>query len=160
METCVRTKIAFLNSVKFTGKISTEQTGRSPVTSSRGRKYLVVLYNHDSNAIITEPLKLRSEHELICAYSALHTHLSNRGLTPHTQIINNKCPAGLKQVMRNAGVAFQLVPLHLHRTNAAERAIASYKDHLIAGLSSCNSSFPLHIWYRLIPQATLTLNLV
>ena len=74
METCVRTKIAFLNSVKVTGKISTEQTGRSPVTSSRGRKYLVVLYNHDSNAIITEPLKLRSKHELICAYSALHTH--------------------------------------------------------------------------------------
>ena len=44
--------------------------------------------------------------------------------------------------MQNSGVTFQLVPPHLHRTNAAERAINTYKDDLISGLSSCNPSFP------------------
>ena len=52
--------------------------------------------------------------------------------------------------MQNAGLTFQLVPPHQHRTNAAVRAITIYKDHLIAGLSSCNTSFLLHLWDRLI----------
>ena len=152
--------MAFLKSIEVTGNISTDQTGRFPVTSSRGSKYRIVLYDHDSNAIIAEPLKLRSEHELIRAYSALHTHLSNRGLAPQVQMLDNKCLAGLKQVMQNAGVAFQLVPPQLHRNNAAECAIATYKDHLISGISSCDPSFPMHLWDRLTPQATLTLNML
>ena len=52
------------------------------------------------------------------------------------------------------------MPPYLHRTNAAERAIQTYKDHLIAGLSSCDPNVPLHLWDRLIPHATLTLNLL
>ena len=35
-------------------KVSKDQTGRFPVTSSRSSKYLMVLYDHDSNAIILE----------------------------------------------------------------------------------------------------------
>ena len=35
-----------------------------------------------------------------------------------------------------------------------------YKDHLIAGLSSYDPNFSLHLWDRLIPHATLTLNLL
>ena len=32
--------------------------------------------------------------------------------------------------------------------------------HLVTGLSSCNPKFPLHLWDRLIPHDTLTLNLL
>ena len=62
--------------------------------------------------------------------------------------------------MQNAGLTFQLVPPHQHRTNAAVRAITIYKDHLIAGLSRCDPYLTLHLWNRLIPQETLTLNLL
>ena len=86
-------------SIEVTGKVSTDQTGRFPVTSSRGSKYLMVLYNYDSNAIITEPLKSRIKHELVCAYSALHAHFSNCGITLHLQMIDNEFPVGLKKVM-------------------------------------------------------------
>ena len=92
----VRTEMALLKSIEETGKISTYQTGSFPNTSSRGRKYVMVLYDYDSNAIISEPLILRSEHELIRAYSDLHTHLSNFGLTTQVQMLENECPAGLK----------------------------------------------------------------
>ena len=139
--------MAFLNSIKFTGKISTYQTCRFPVTSSCSSKYIMVLYDYYSNAIIAEPLKSHSKHELVRVYSTLHTHLSNCGLTPLFQIIDNECPAGLKKFMLNEGITFQLVLSHPHRTNAAECAIATYKDHLISGLSSCKPSFPLHLWY-------------
>ena len=65
-----------------------------------------------------------------------------------------------KQFLRDSSIDFQLVPPQLHRNNAAERAILTYKDNLVAGLSSCNPNSPLHIWDRLIPHAALTLNLL
>jgi len=40
-----------------TGKIYTDLTGRFPVQSRRGNKYLFVLHDYDSNAILAEPLK-------------------------------------------------------------------------------------------------------
>ena len=54
----IRNKMAFLKYIKVTGKISTDQTGCFPITSSRGSKYLMVLYDHGSNAIIAEPLEI------------------------------------------------------------------------------------------------------
>ena len=69
-------------------------------------------------------------------------------------------PGSLKTFLRDSSVKFQLVPPYLHHTNTAERAIQTYKNHLIAGLISCDPKFPLHLWDRLIPHATLTLNLL
>ena len=55
---------------------------------------------------------------------------------------------------------FQLVPPHNHRTNLAERAIQTFKNHFKAGLSSLHPDFPIAEWDRLLPQAFLTLNLL
>ena len=99
-----------VETVELTGKVSTDQTGRFPVTSSRGSKYLMVLYDHDSNAIIPEPIKLRSEAELIQAYSVLHSKLTNWGLRPKFQMLDNECPDGLKDYIHHKGITFRLVP--------------------------------------------------
>jgi len=50
--------------------------------------------------------------------------------------------------------------LHIHRRNAAERAIRTFKNHFLAGFLSCNPFFPLREWDRLLPQSILTLNLL
>jgi hypothetical protein len=42
--------------------------------------------------------------------------------------------------------------------NAAECAIRTFKEHFVAGLSSVDPSFPMHLWDRLLPQAEITLN--
>jgi hypothetical protein len=52
------------------------------------------------------------------------------------------------------------VPPHCHRRNAVERAIRTFKEHFVAGLSSVDPAFPLHLWDRLLPQAEITLNLL
>ena len=39
--------MSYLQTVNFTGKVSTDQTGRFLVTSSHGSKYLMVLYDHE-----------------------------------------------------------------------------------------------------------------
>ena len=75
-------------------------------------------------------------------------------------MLDNECPGGLKTFLRDSSVKFQLVTPYLHHTNATERATQTYKYHLIAGLSSCEPNVPLHLWDRLIPHATLTLNLL
>ena len=104
----------------------------------------MVLYEYYSNAILAKPLTSCNERKLVRATRVLHAYLSDRGLTPQYQMLDNECPGGLKTFLRTASVKFQLVPPYLHHTNAAERAIQTYKDHLIAGLSSCDPNFPLH----------------
>ena len=54
---------------------------------------------------------------------------------------------------------FQLVPSNLHRTNAPERTISTFKDHFIAGMVNVDSYFPKHLWCRLLPLETTTFNL-
>jgi hypothetical protein len=51
-------------------------------------------------------------------------------------------------------------PPHCHRRNAVERAIRIFKEHFVAGLSSVDPTFPLHLWDTLLPQAEITLNLL
>jgi hypothetical protein len=38
-------------------QIYTEQTGRFPVVSSKGNKYIMILYDYESNAILAQPIK-------------------------------------------------------------------------------------------------------
>jgi hypothetical protein len=146
--------------VEITGQVFSDQTGRFPVTSSKGNKYIMILYDYDSTAILAEPIKNRSATELLRAYSLLHQYLLDRGLKPQLQKLDNECSAALKQFMRTADIEFQLVPPYSHRRNAAERAIGIWKDHFIAGLASLDPNFPMHLWCRLVQQATQTLNLM
>ena len=50
------------------GRIYTDQTRHFPVMSSKGNKYVMVLYSYNANAIITEPIKNRTNGELTRAY--------------------------------------------------------------------------------------------
>jgi hypothetical protein len=160
LEPPVRTHFVYPKVIEITGQIFSDQTGRFPVTSSRGNKYIMVVYDHDSAAILAEPITDRSERELLRAYSKMHKHLTDRGLKPHLQKLDNECSEALKQYMRKNKVDFQLVPPYDHRQNSAERAIGIWKDHFIAGLASLDPTFPMHLWCRLIDQCTQTLNLM
>jgi hypothetical protein len=132
--------------IEVTGQIHSDQTGCFPITSSRGNKYIMIVYGYDLNAILAEPLKSRTEQELLRACTKLHTYLTQRGLKPVLQRLDNEAPGKLKQYMTDNNVAFQLVPPHLHRHNAVEKAISTWKDHFIATLSTTNPSYPLHLW--------------
>ena len=66
----------------------------------------------------------------------------------------------MKDCFVKEGVKFHLVPPHNHRANAAERAIQTFKNHLIAGLSGLDPQFPIKQWDCLLKQAELTLNLL
>jgi hypothetical protein len=66
----------------------------------------------------------------------------------------------LKEYLYQQDITFQLVPPYSHRRNSAERAVRSFKDHLIAGFCSTDKSFTMHLWDRILPQAVITLNML
>jgi hypothetical protein len=83
-----------------------------------------------------------------------------KGFKPKIQTLDNEAPAALKFPPNANDVEYQLVPPHCHRLNAAERAIRTFKEHFVAGISSVDPTFPFHLWDRLLPQAEITLNLL
>jgi hypothetical protein len=53
-KTC--TNMIYVKAIEATGQIYTDQAGRFPTTSSGGNKYVMILYDYDSNAILAKPL--------------------------------------------------------------------------------------------------------
>jgi hypothetical protein len=53
------------------GQIYNDQTGRFPVVSSKGNKYIMILYDYDSNAILAQPIKDRTAPELLRAFQVM-----------------------------------------------------------------------------------------
>jgi hypothetical protein len=127
------------------------------VVSSKGNKYIMILYDYDSNAILAQPIKDRTSPELLKAFQVREQELVARGLTPKLMKLDNEASKLLKTYLHQQNITFQLVPPYSHRRNSAERAIRSFKDHLISGLCSTDKSFPMHLWDRLLPQAVITL---
>ena len=157
----LKTQQCFASVVSFesTAKAYSDQTGKFPFTSSRGNKYIMIIYDYDSNAILQEPLKNRTDTELARAWAKIHQRLTLGGSKPKLYILDNEFSAKMKATMDEQGVEYQLVPPHIHRRNAAERAIQTFKHHFLAILASCDPNFPIAEWDRLLDQAELTLNL-
>jgi hypothetical protein len=142
------------------GQIFTDQLGRFLVASLAGNSYMLVLYYYDSNYIHAEPMPSRTTKSIVDAYTKAHSMLIQAGLKPKLQRLDNEASATLQQFMTEQDIDFQLAPPHLHRRNAAERAIRTFKNHFIAGLCSTDPDMPLHLRDKLVPQALITLNLL
>ena len=104
-------------------------TGRFPHVSSRGNNYMLVVYDYDSNAIMVEPIKSRAAAVIRNAWEKLNNILCSRGRKPNLYLLDNECSTELKQAMTKHNITFQRVPPHVHRRNAAERAIQTFKHH-------------------------------
>lgn len=140
--------------------IHTDQTGNLPVTSSRGNKFIMVLVNVDGNFIDAEPVKDHTDASLIKAYTTLWNRLTaSKIVAPKLHVLDNEASTAFKAAIKT-NCDLQLVPPDTHRRNLAERAIQTFKSHLIAILAGVNEFFSMQLWDRLIPQAVLTLNLL
>lgn len=145
---------------QLTSQASSDLTGKFPVTSIAGMAYIFVLYDFDSNCIFPVPIKNRTAESILSAYKTTHAELVQAGHRPKLQRMDNETSTVLKEYMTQENIEFQLAPPGIHRRNAAERAIRTFKNHFIAGLSTVDPDFPMRLWDKLIPQAFITLNLL
>ena len=120
----------------------------------------MVVYHFDDNNILTTPLNKITSLFILSGITKTHDNLRKRGLTPKLQIMDNEVSEDLKKYFEDSDIQFQLVPPHMHRINAAERAVRTFKNHFIADLCTVDPSFPFYLWGRLLPQVTMTLNML
>ncbi len=141
--------------------IFSDQTGQFLTHSQQGNKYIMVMVEIDSNAILVEPMKSRKDEEMIRAYNSLLLRLKRASIVPKKQVLNNKVSDNMKNHIRDmCKFDMELVPPGCHQHNAAKVAICNFKAHFLSVLAGVADNFPPSLWDRLLPQIEITINLI
>ena len=81
-------------------------------------------------------------------------------MKPSALRIDNECPKAFQIFLRANSIDFYLILPNNPRINQANKAIDTWKFYFLAGVSGVDPNVPMHLWCRLLPQATQTLNLL
>jgi hypothetical protein len=92
------------------GKVYMDLTGWFPTTSSKWRRYMSILYDYDGNAILVEPMKSRADAEAVQEYTVLYKQLTDAGLHPKFQMMDNEASTAVKEFLCKNNIKHQLVP--------------------------------------------------
>ncbi|KAL7533212.1 hypothetical protein ACHAWF_004382, partial [Thalassiosira exigua] len=65
-----------------------------------------------------------------------------------------------KEFLEDEDIGLQLVEPHNHRVNAAKRAMQTFKNLFIGGISVCDEEFPTILWSRIVRQCQDACNLL
>ena len=71
-------------------------TGRLSHVSSRGNKYIFVMYDYNSNLIQGEPIKNQQGKTIVDVWKKLHMHFTQHEQSTKNYILNNECSKDLK----------------------------------------------------------------
>ena len=82
--------------IEETGKAYTNQTGQFTVRSSVENPYILVLYDYESNAILTEALKIRQGPKILKAYAKIIQYLQDYGFHPRVHWLDNEACNAMK----------------------------------------------------------------
>ena len=88
--------------------ISTDQTGRSPVTPARGHAPLFVMYDYDSSSIDAEPIKGNSAEELMRAWGRCYLDLRRAGFCAVPQHIGNEISKKMFEHIEEEGLKIEV----------------------------------------------------
>jgi hypothetical protein len=79
---------------------------------------------------------------------------------PHLEILDNQADRLTKDMLKERGITYQLVPPHNHRRNHAERDIRTAQNQMICAIQDCDPEASKEIHHLLIPQCEDTLNML
>ena len=114
-----------------------------PTMSNYGMKYILVLYDYVSNEILAEAMKTNKAQAITDVYDELHTKLTDAGIIPILQYLNNEISKELVVSIKSKNLKYQLAAPHDHRLNPAERAASTFKNHFIVILAGCDERFQI-----------------
>ena len=141
-----------------TSTLYTDDTGRSPIKARSRNQYLMVAYHCDSNAIFFAPFKTRKDKHRLEAYKSIMTRLRKNGMSVNLKIIDNEASSKFKHLItEDLGIKYQLAPPDIHRRNAAERAIRTFKANFLSILEGIAPDLPKFLWEHLLPQTEMPL---
>jgi hypothetical protein len=140
-----------------TGTMYTNLPGAFPVHSFKSMQYIFVVYIYDLNAIPVHAMPSKNDTAMITAFTEILATLAARGYKPTLNVTDNECSKTVEACIKSNKMDIHLVPPHNHQINAAECAIATFKEHFIAGLATVDS---LQLWDEFLHKVALTLNLL
>eukprot|EP00978_Attheya_sp_CCMP212_P014572 scaffold37188_cov29-Attheya_sp.AAC.6 len=100
--------LAIIDPKDPSGNIYTNLCGRFPILSTQGNQYIFILYDYDSNAILSRAMKNRSDKEMTRVFSELADTLKDRGFKPQYHVLDNECSAALKSEIQKRSITYQL----------------------------------------------------
>jgi hypothetical protein len=145
---------------KNTGIMYHDMTGNFPFMSLDGCICYLVMYHYESNAIIATPIDGMDDITIFEAYKRNFEMLEAKGFKVELNVMDNQATKHIIKYLTDHKCKVQLVEPGNKRLNAAERAIQTWKDALIAAIATTDSDFPLQLWDRLTPQVMDCLNLM
>ena len=81
-------------------------------------KYILIIYEYDTNEILVEPIKKGSVADMLRAYDVLYDTLENAGQATRLNIMDNGASAELTKLLQKIRTVVQLAPPHSHRRNS------------------------------------------
>ena len=151
--------IKMVDTWEMKNTIYSDQTGKFPVKSRAGNRYIMVMVEIDSNYILVDPMKNKTDDEMIATYQKLLKRIKRTGRKVEKHVLDNECSDKMKELIRDECL-LELCPPGIHRRNIAEVAIKSFKKHFLSVLAGLPDDFPWSFWDRLLPQTETTLNLL
>ena len=92
---CVATILPYIQS----HKAFMDLTRRFLHRSSRGKAYILVVYDYDSNAILAEALLCRQAGEIRRGWECIHQQLKTRGVEPNLYVLDNEISGEFKNAL-------------------------------------------------------------
>jgi hypothetical protein len=135
-------------------------TGNFPFMSLDGCICYLVMYHYESNSILATPINGMDDVTIFEAYKKNFEMLEAKGFKVKLNVMDNQATKYIIKFLTDNNCRVQLVEPGNKRLNAAERAIQTWKDALIAAFATTDSEFPLQLWDRISPQVQDCLNLM
>jgi hypothetical protein len=134
--------------VAESGQIYRDLAARLPQQSSNGNKYILIIYAYDGSQILSRAMKSRMDKDMVKAYKTLICILTDRGLNPQLQPLENNASWALKRFPASQEIDFQLAPPHMHRRKASERSHHTLLPVFALWIHSSRRSCGIHYYLR------------
>ena len=135
--------VALLFPFNATSKTYGDINGRFPYLSSSGNQYIPIIYDHDSNAILTEPLKNRKGPEIKRGWLKLNLILAKGGNEPKMYLLDNEASTDLKTRLHKITFSISLSRLIFIVKIPQKGQSEPLKKHLLTNLAGADPNFPV-----------------
>ena len=133
--------------------------GRYPTEPRGGNKYILIMYDYDTNYIKGVPVTSRKAATYLEAFKTLFDELTTKGFKPELVCLDNEASKLLCNHIEAKNVDIQLVTPGNHRNNPAERAIQTYRSYFLSARAGVDLSFSAKNWDLILPQVNIIINL-
>ena len=102
-------------------------TGKFPHASLRNFVYMLIMYSHDAGYIHVKPIASRAAGDLTSAFKRGTEMFEAGDDKQDIERIDNECSDMMRTLCKSLKITIEKAPPGQHRTNAAERAIHTWK---------------------------------